>query len=153
MCTIAKSYKIYIFYVHTTFLFFLAFILLSLCPSPYCLSISSFFLHRTFFLPQRPIADLHEPSRHKPITTNPRSAANLTHFGLSSLFSAFRLCVLGCACVLALCFGLCLCFGFVFRARFLFRAWVCVSGCDFSTFSFLFFFTGFDGHGGVVVVQ
>ena len=136
MCTIAKSYKIYIFYVHTTFLFFLAFILLSLCPSPYCLSISSFFLHRTFFLPQRPIADLHEPSRRKPITTNPRSAANLTHFGLSSLFSAFRLCVLGCACVSALCFS----------------GWVCVSSCDFFAFFFFLFFNGFDVHGEVVLV-
>ena len=33
------------------------------------------------------------------IGEDPRSAADLTHFGLSSLFLAFRLCVSGCACV------------------------------------------------------
>ena len=52
-------------------------------------------------------------------------------FGLSSLFSAFWLCVSSCACVSALCFRLCLCFGlgfyfghgfrFLFRARFVFQ--------------------------------
>ena len=128
----------YIYFTFTLFfyfLFFLAFILLFSCPSPHCLSISSFFLHRPFFLPQRPIANLHEPSRHRPITIDPRSAADLTHFGLSSLFLVFRavlvfwLCVLGCAYVSALCFGL----------------WF--------FYFFFFFFTGFDGHGGAVVVQ
>ena len=50
----------------------------------------------------------------------------------------FRLCVSGCACVLALCFGLCLCFRFLFQAWVLVfvLGWVCVSGCDFSTFFF-----------------
>ena len=116
------------------FLFFLHFILLSSCLSPHCLSISSFFLHT-------PIADLHEPNCHRPI------AADLTHLGLSSLFSAFRVCVSGYACVLSLCFGLCLCFKFVFRA------WVSIWLCWFFCFLFLFFFTGFDGHDGIVVVQ
>ena len=110
----AKKKKIF-YFVFTLlfyFLFFLAFILLSPCLFPHCLSISSFFLHRPFFLPQRPIANLHKPSRHRPITIDPRSAADLTHFGLSSLFLVFRavlvfwLCVLGCAYVSALCFGL-----------------------------------------------
>ena len=124
MCTVAESYNIYIYiYIYFTFtllfyfLFFLAFILLSSCPSSHCLSISSFFLHRPFFLPQRPIANLHEPSRYRPITIDPRLGADLTHFDLSSLFSVFRavlvfwLCVLGCAYVSALCFGLGFCFG------------------------------------------
>ena len=122
--------------------------------------------HRPFFLPHTPIVDLHELNHHRHIAADPRLIADLTHFGLSSLFPAFRLCVLGCVCVLgcacvsALCFGLCLCFGFVFQARFLFRAWVSllfqarfVFRLRFFCFLFLFFFTGFDGHSGVVVVQ
>ena len=60
-------------------------------------------------------------------------------FGLSSLFSAFWLCVSSCACVSALCFRLCLCFelGFYFRHgfRFLFRA-----RFVFQAVIFLFFF-------------
>ena len=127
----------------------------SFLHSPFSVSLSSlplhlFFLppqtHRPFFLPQRPIVDLHKPSRHKPVAADPRLAADLTHFSLSSLFSAFQfcvsavlvfwLCVSGCACVLALCFGLAcvsdLCFGlgfcfghgfrFLFRDGFVFRA-------------------------------
>ena len=112
----------YFFYL----LFFMHFIFLSPCLSPHCLSISSFFLHR-------PIADLHEPSRHRLI------AVELTHFSLSSLFSSiwlvFRLCVSGCTCVSglsALCFGLfsALCFGLCLGcAGFLFWAWVSVLVC------------------------
>ena len=157
----------------------------SFLHSPFSVSHSSlplhlFFLppqtHRPFFLPQRPIVDLHKPSRHKPVAADPRLAADLTHFSLSSLFSAFQfcvsavlvfwLCVSGCACVSGL---------LVFRAGFLFRAWVsvfvsrwvCVSGCDFSTFFFFSSslvlmgttglwlcsdFYGFDGGCGYVLV-
>ena len=102
--------------------------------------------HRPFFLPHTPIIDLHELNHHRHIVADPRLIADLTHFGLSSLFSAFRLCVLGCVCVSALCFGLCLCFGFVFQARFLFRAWVSLlfqAGFVFGLwfFCFLFFFS------------
>ena len=122
-----KYIYIYIYFTFTLllfiYLFFLAFILLSPCLSPHYLSISSFFLHRpidpSFFL-HRSIADLHEPSHHRPIVIDPCSAADLTHFSLSSLFLAFRLCVLGCAHVSGLCFGLCLCFRHGFW--FLFRA-------------------------------
>ena len=160
----------FLFCVHTSFFIFYSFL-----HSPFSVSLSSlplhlFFLpsqtHRPFFLPQRPIANLHRPSRHKPVAANPHSTTNLTHFGLSSLFSAFRFCVSGCACVSAFCFRLCLCFrlacvsdlclglGFCFGHgfRFLFRVgfvfWVVIF-----LLSFFFFFTGFDGHGGVVVVQ
>ena len=128
---------------------------------------------QTLLSSSQTITDLHEPSRHRPIAADPHSATNLTHFGLSSLFSAFWLCVSGCACVLALCFGLCLCFGFVFfRLGLCFELWffcflffssslvlMCTAGLclcfsvDFSAFFFLFFFTGFDRHCGVVVVQ
>ena len=125
------------------FLFFMHFILLSSYLSHQCLSISSFFLHR-------PIADLHKPNCHKPIAANPRSAVDLNHLCLSSLFSTFRLVFSGCAYVSALCFGLCLCFGFMFRTGFLFQAWVSIWLCWFFCFLFLFFFTGFDGHSGVV---
>ena len=130
----------------------------SFLHSPFSVSLSSlplhlFFLppqtHRPFFLPQRPIVDLHKPSRHKPVAADPHLVADLTHFGLSSLFSAFRFCVSGCACVLALCFGLCLCFklacvsdlcfglGFCFGHgfRFLFR-----DGFVFRAVIFLLFF-------------
>ena len=101
---------------------------------------------QTLLSSSQTITDLHEPSRHRPIAADPHSATNLTHFGLSSLFSAFWLCVSGCACVLALCFGLCLCFGFVFFGLGLcFELW-------FFCFLFFFFFTGFDVHGGVVLV-
>ena len=138
------------------------------------LALHLFFLppqtHRPFFLPQRPILNLHEPSRHRPI------AADLTHFGLSSLFSTFWICVssyacvLSCACVSTLCFELCLCFDFVFQVVLVFQ--LCVLGyayvsglCFGHGFQFLFravifllsffffFFTSFDGHNGVVVVQ
>ena len=129
------------------------FIFLSPCLSPHCLSISSFFLHRS-------IADLHKPSHHKPIV------AELTHFSLSSLFSSFRLCVSGCTCVSglsALCFGLCvsgytcvlaLCFGLCLGcAGLLFGAWLSVWVCWFFCVLFLLFVTSFDGPGRVVVVQ
>ena len=142
-----------LFYVHTTFYifyyFYISFSFLHvslLTVSPSLLSSStnpSFFLHI-------PIINLHEPNHHRPIAANPRSATDLTHLSLSSLFSTFRLCVSGCACVSALYFGLGFCFEhgfrFLFRTRFVFRLW-------FFCFLFLFFFTGFDGHGGVVVVQ
>ena len=123
----------FLFCVHTSFFIFYSFL-----QYPFSVSLSSvplhlFFLphHRPFFLPQRPIADLHESSRHRPVAVDPRSTTDLTHFGLYSLFSAFRFCVSGCACVsAALCFGFvyraCLCFGFVFRA-----GWICVSGMGF----------------------
>ena len=96
----------FLFCAHTTFFIFYSFL-----RSLFSVSLSSqplhlFFLpphnHKPFFLLQRPIADLHEPNHHRPVATN------LRHFGLSSLFSAFRFCVSGCACVSALCFGLCL---------------------------------------------
>ena len=131
----------FLFCVHTSFFIFYSFL-----HYPFSVSLSSlpfhlFFLppqtHRPFFLPQRPIVDLHEPSRHRPVAVDPRSATDLTHFGLYSLFSTFRFCVSSCACVSALCFGLAcvsnLCFGlhgFVFGAGFLFRAWVSVCGFD-----------------------
>ena len=111
------------------------------------LALHLFFLppqtHRPFFLPQRPILNLHEPSRHRPI------AADLTHFGLSSLFSTFWICVssyacvLSCACVSTLCFELCLCFDFVFQVVLVFQ--LCVLGyayvsglCFGHGFQFLF---------------
>ena len=79
---------------------------------------------------------------------------------LFSIFGILALCF-----GLFLCFGLCLCFSFVFQAMRMFR--VCVSGMGFGfcfglvlcfelwffCFLFLFLFTGFDGHGRVVVVQ
>ena len=114
--------KIIIIFYFTFTLLFLFFIL-SYFHSPFSVSLSSLPLHlfflppqtyRPFFLPRRPIADLHNPNRHRPIAADPRSAADLTHFSLSSLFSAFRFCVLSCACVSALCFGLWLCFGLGF---------------------------------------
>ena len=162
-CTVAESYiyiYIYIFFFLNfaftlLFFFFLNFIL-SCFHSPLIVSLSSLPLH-LFFLPHRPITDLHEPSRHRPIAANPRSATDLTHFGLSSLFSAFWLyvsgysCVSGCACVSALCFRLCLCFGFVFQAWvsvFVFGLVLCFE-LWFFCFLFLFFFTGFDGHSRV----
>ena len=145
-----------LFYVHTTFYifyyFYISFSFLHvslLTVSPSLLSSStnpSFFLHI-------PIINLHEPNHHRPIAANPRSATDLTHLSLSSLFSTFRLCVSGCACVSALCFGMCLCFEFVFKAGFLFQAWVSIWLCWFFCFLFLFFFIGFDGHDGVLVVQ
>ena len=74
----------------------------------------------------------------------------------------FWLCVLGCACVLASFFR----DGFMFRAMifllFFFSSSRVLMGMvglclcfsvDFSAFFFLFFFTGFDRHCGVVVVQ
>ena len=126
----------FLYCVHTSFFFLNSFL-----HSPFSVSLSSlplhlFFLppqtHKPFFLPQRPIVDLHKPSRHKPVATDPRSAADLTHFGLSSLFLAFRFyvsscaCVSGCACISAFVFRACLCFKFVFRAGFLYQAWVSV---------------------------
>ena len=142
----AKMKYNFLFCVHTSFfiLYFLFFPSISflrlflfsaspslLSSSPQTLLSSSPQTHRPFFLPQRPIADLHESSRHRPVAVDPRSTTDLTHFGLYSLFSAFRFCVSGCACVsAALCFGFvyraCLCFGFVFRA-----GWICVSGMGF----------------------
>ena len=100
----------YFFY----FLFFLAFILLSLCLSPHCLSVSSFFLHRPFFLPHRPIADLHKPNHHRPIARRPTLSRQPDPF--QPLFSIFGVSSL--------------CFGFVFRAGFLFWAWVSVFVSD-----------------------
>ena len=128
----------FLFYVHTSFFIFYSFLHSPFFVSLFSLPLHLFFLppqtHIPFFLPQRSIADLPEPSHHRPVAVNPRSTANLTHFGLFSLFLAFRFCVSGCACVSALCFDFefraCLCFGFVFRAGFLFRAWVSVCGFD-----------------------
>ena len=151
------------------------FIFYSFIHSPFSVSLSSlplhlFFLppqtHRPFFLPQRPIVDLHKPSRHKPVATDPRSAADLPisasllyfwRFGF--MFRAvlvfrvvlvFRLLCFELACVSNLCFGLGFCirhgFRFLFLAEFVFRAVIFL-------LSFFFFFTGFDRHSGVVVVQ
>ena len=117
-------------------IFILSFILLSLSLSS--LPLHLFFLppqtHIPFFLSQRPIADLHEPNCHRPVAANPRSAVDLTHFGLSSLFSTFRFCVSNYACVSALCFELCLCFSFVFRACLCFGLGFCFG----HEFQFLF---------------
>ena len=150
----------------------------SFLHSPFSVSLSSlplhlFFLppqtHRPFFLPQRPIVDLHKPSRHKPV------AADLTHFSFSSLFSAFRfcvstvlvfwLCVSGCACVSDLCFGLGFCFGhgfrFLIRDGFVFRAVIFLLFFFFSSSLVLMGtaglwlcsdFYGFDGGCGYVLV-
>ena len=114
------------------------FIFYSFLHYPFSVSLSSvplhlFFLppqtHRPSLLPQRPIADLHESSCHKAVAVDPRSATDLTHFSLYSLFSAFRFFVSGCAyvsayvsaCVSDLCFGL---------GGFVFQAWVSVCGFD-----------------------
>ena len=146
----SKMKNNFLFCVHTSFFIFYSFLHSPFSISLFSLPLHLFFLppktHRPFFLPQRPIADLHEPSRHKPIAVDPHLAADLTHFGLFSLFSVFRFCVSGCACVSALCFGFefwaCLCFGFVFRAGFLFWAWV--SMCGFDIWVAGFGFGGFD---------
>ena len=139
--------------VHTTFFIFYSFLLSFsfLCVSLLTASPSLLFSSTDpsfFLIDPSPICT--SPTTTDPSPADPRSAANLTHFSLSSLFSAFQVCVLGCACVSALYFGLGFCFGhgfrFLFRTRFVFRLW-------FFCFLFLFFFTGFDGHGGVVVVQ
>ena len=121
----SKMKNNFLFCVHTSFFIFYSFL-----HSPFSISLSSlslhlFFLppktHRPFFLPQRPIADLYEPNRHKPVAADPRSATDLTHFGLSSLFLTFWFCVLGCAYVSALCFELCLCFGLACVSDLCFR--------------------------------
>ena len=142
----------FLFCVHTSFFIFYSFLHYPFSVSLSSLPLHLFFLppqtHRLFFLPQRPIANLHEPSLHRPVTVDPCSATDLTHFSLYSLFSAFRFCVSSCACVFALCFGLAcvsdLCFGlggFVFRAGFLFWAWVSV--CAFDVWVTGFGFGGF----------
>ena len=99
----------FLFCVHT-FFFFGSFLYYPFSVSLSSLPLHLFFLppqtHRPFFLPQRPIADLYEPSRHRPVTVDPRSAINLTYFGLYSLFSTFQFCVSSCICVSALCFEL-----------------------------------------------
>ena len=107
----------------------------SFLHSPFSVSLSSlplhlFFLppqtHRPFFLPQRPIVDLHKPSRHRAIIADPRLAADLTYFGLSSLFSAFRFCVSGCACVSG-----CVCVSGLLVFRICVSGWVFVLGMGF----------------------
>ena len=119
--------------IYNAFTLLFLFFILSCFHSPFSVSLSSLPLHLFFFppqthkpfsLPHRPITDLHKPSHHKPIAADPRSTVNLTHFGLSSLFSAFWLCVSGYACVLALYFGLGFCFEHGFQ--FLFQAWVSI---------------------------
>ena len=165
-----------LFYIHTIFFF----LILSCFHSPFSVSLftaspsllSSSTNPQTLLSSSQTITDLHEPSCHRSIAADPCLAVDLTHFDLSSLFLAFRLCVSSCVYVLALCFGLCLCFSFFFRDGFMFRAmifllfffssslvlmgmvglYLCFS-VDFSAFFFLFFFTGFDGHDGVVFVQ
>ena len=132
----AKMKYNFLFCVHASFFIFYSFLRYPFFVSLSSLPLHLFFLppqtHRPFFLPQRPIVDLHKPSRHKPVATDPRSAADLTHFGLSSLFLAFRFyvsscaCVSGCACISAFVFRACLCFKFVFRAGFLYQAQVSV---------------------------
>ena len=112
--------KFFILCSHFFFLFFPSFSFL--CLSPHCLSISSFFLYR----PTDPSFFLRDPSP----PTWPISASLLyfRHFGF--VFRAvlvFRLCVSSCACVSGL---------FVF--------WAVIF-----LLSFFFFFTGFDGHGGL----
>ena len=147
MCTVTESYNIYIyiFYVHTTFLFFIFYsFLLSFSFFRVPLLTASPSLLSSSIDPQTLLSSL-ETYCWSAQAQLPQTHRCWPTFGLSSLFSAFWLCVLSCACVLALCFRLCLCFGFVFRAGFLFRAVIFLL--------FFFFFTSFDGHGGVVVVQ
>ena len=145
----------FLFYVHTTFYYYYSFLLsfsfLHVSPlttSPSLLSsstnpqtlLSSSETHRWSAQAQPPQTRRHWPT----------FGCRLTHFGLSSLFLAFRFyvsscaCVSGCACISAFVFRACLCFKFVFWAGFLYQAWVsifvfgwvCVSGCDFSAFFF-----------------
>ena len=102
--------------------FLFLFFILSCFHSPFSVSLFSLPLCLLFLPPQTLLSSSqthHQSTRAQLPQTHRRrrSVADLTHFGLSSLFSAFRLCVLSCACVLALCFELCLYFGFVFQAR------------------------------------
>ena len=125
----------FLFCVHASFFIFYSFLRYPFFVSLSSLPLHLFFLppqtHRPFFLPQRPIANLYEPSRHRPVTVNPRSATDLTYFGLYSLFSAFQFCVSGCACVSALCFELACVSDLRFElGGFVFRAWVSVCGFD-----------------------
>ena len=116
-----------LFYSHTIF-----FLILSCFHSPFSVSLftaspsllSSSTNPQTLLSSSQTITDLHEPSCHRSIAADPCLAVDLTHFDLSSLFLAFRLCVSSCAYVLALCFGLCLCFSFFFRDGFMFRAMI-----------------------------
>ena len=126
----------FLFYVHTSFFIFQSFLHYPFSVSLSLLHLHLFFLppqtHKPFFLPQRPIANLHEPSRHRTIVVKPLSTTDLTHFGLYSLFRrfsfvfraalvfwlcvssllVFRICVLGWV---DLCFKLGFCFGHGFR--------------------------------------
>ena len=79
---------------------------------------------QTLLSSSQTITDLHKPNCHRSIAADPCLAVDLTHFDLSSLFLAFRLCVSSCAYVLALCFGLCLCFSFFFGDGFMFWAMI-----------------------------
>ena len=109
-CIHVKGKKInFLFYIHTTFYIFysscISFSFLHvflLVTSPSLLSSST---NPSFFL-YRPIADLHEPSRHKPIATDPRSTTNVTHLGPFSLSSTFWVCVLSWVFVSGMGFGL-----------------------------------------------
>ena len=142
----------FLFYVHTSFFIFYSFLHYPFSVSLSLLHLHLFFLppqtHKPFFLPQRPIANLHEPSRHRTIVVKPLSTTDLTHFGLYSLFRRFSfvfraalvfwLCVSSLLVCSDLCFGL---GGLVFRAGFLFRAWVSV--CGFNVWVNGFGFGGF----------
>ena len=114
--------------VQTTFFIFYSFLLSFsfLCVSLLTTSPSLLFSSTDpsfFLIDPSPICT--SPTTTDPSPADPRSAANLTHFSLCSLFSAFQVCVSGCACVSALYFGLGFCFGhgfrFLFRTRFVFR--------------------------------
>ena len=117
----------FLFCVHTSCFIFYYFLHSPFSVSLFSLPFHLFFLppqtHRPFFLPQRPILDLHEPNRHGSVAIDPRSATDLTHFGLFSLFSAFRFCVSGCACVSALCFELACVSSWVFVSGMGFGVW------------------------------
>ena len=129
MCTIAMKLKKIKNYFTFTLFFFL---ILSCFHSPFSVSLftaspsllSSSTNPQTLLSSSQTITDLHEPSCHRSVAADPCLAVDLTHFDLSSLFLAFRLCVSSCAYVLALCFGLCLCFSFFFRDGFMFRAMI-----------------------------
>ena len=126
---------------------------------------SSLPLH-LFFLPPQTLLSSSETHRRSAWAQSPQTRRRQPMLGrrldpFRPLFSIFG--------VSALYFGLCLCFGFVFRVVLVFQlcvsSWVFVSSMGFCfeldlcfelwffCFLFLFFFTGFDGHDKVVVVQ
>ena len=128
-----KGFFFFLFAFTLLFLFFYSFFCISLSSLLTTSSFASFFLHRS-------ITDLHEPSCHRPIVTDPRSAADPCWPILASILCFWRLCL--CFGVdFGLSFRLCLCFRFVFWAGFLFCAWVsvwvCVSSVGFGL-SFVF---------------